>query len=361
MLEKLNQLWHRTTLFFKRLHRSAVALVVRHPQFESLRKVILVVAGSGVAASVIFEENIQKATKSDFQWEFYAVVACIILVALAELFPLIVRVPTVPVSSFSSVMKELRVAVMLRPFGDTGSYTLKDRENDFSMLACLIERQVDGLLQFSNAEGVSCNLLVVLPDQFDTSDFSKLKAKLQLNDSEILAPFSQDQEGIFDDKHLDALLLMCGRGDRAKVRGYPWVALRVPKKHQRCLPGAPEIFHDLKRTKTKSPSNRSWSRPYRYLPDPSDKRRISFGSEVNDAMKNAFTSYFVSHAADIGSFLSIGIEWDGLPVAVLNIDSRQGDFLVDPVNRDLVLDLVSPFAEIAASFAHVFRSNLKSW
>jgi hypothetical protein len=339
-----------------RLRRRIANFLILKPNVRRLITLLGITSVTIITVfSVYYESDIQAR-----KWEFWVLIGLALIAGLAHLQPLILGRAGIDLSSFSEITRELRHAIMMIPVeGEKGEemseWTFDEWKQRFDLVANLIERQVDGLLRLGKDEGVACNLMVVLPNNLTHNQLEKV-AELDDEYAQVVAPYKEDNEGISSESDITAILFMSGRGQRARTRGYPWIYLRVPVNVNKCLPGAPVVYHQLLHTQ-----GGQLQPPYEYLQNPQNVSKTQFKSGVNQDAKNAFAGYFTTHQAHVASFISIGLLWaDKQPIGILNIDSRQKEFL-DNLDEQVTIDLLTPYSEIAVAFAYMYRQRLTKW
>jgi hypothetical protein len=258
-------------------------------------------------------------------------------------------------TSFTEIMREIRQAIFIHPMEKWTEWSHTDWEGSFKKLANLIERQVDGLLNYSDWEGVACNLFISLPS---TETMERMRRIPALHGKVLNEPYSLEDEGI---NHLNIVaeletyLIMVGRGIRSEHRDYPWIILRVPKDQRKALPGAPDAYHKLLQNR-----RIDMRPPFSYIENITDERKMVFNGRVTFDGKQAVIGYFKRYEQYIQSFISLGLIWHGEPIGILNIDSRYHSFLSNK-NRDILLDLLMPYIELMARFAYIYKAMYNSW
>lgn len=271
----------------------------------------------------------------------------------AVLHPLLTERVSLTVSSLTDVLREVGQGVKLRPQDDNRQWTLAFWHERFQLLASLIERQVNGLVKPKRGKEVACSLFIPLDPSVPESSIARLlngDAKVHT----VVRPYSKEEEGIHRDTDEQIVLTLIGRGRRALERQYPCVCIGVPAQRKYALPGAPELYCRMRRSnQTQEGADESYI-----------SNALSFdkwGNGITQDAKNAFTSYFTKHGAQVAAFICVGLVWDGEVVGVLNIDSVTPGFLDDPDDHDIVQSLMHPYAELAAGYAKLFRNNLDRW
>lgn len=304
---------------------------------------------------VVFGEEIRKLIPY-YLIPYVALVGSGIVVAIASALirtnsKRVKALEGIHVKAVEGALRDLQLAIMCRPTVGTEITPTIWREY-FDNLAKLVERAVNGPLRLEGEHGVACNLMVALPNE--SEEYLDRLVQLLERDKSATFCFEKSAEGVFDLKDQRCLLLMCGRGPTARTRGYPWVCLRTPHDVHRAMPGAPLAL-------LRASEETNGSLPHSYVPDPINSPSIGWGDQTTRAAQNAFAAYFTQFRDHVGSFVSVGLQWDGQPIGVLNIDCRAPGFLDDALNRRLALALLGPYTEIANALARNYRDHHEEW
>ena len=227
-------------------------------------------------------------------------------------------------------MKEVKQAVKLKPMEYWRDWSHNSWNEHFELLACMMERQANGLLKLDKRNGVSCDLMVALSSAW--SQEKPNKAAALVNEKAVPA---YDDDLIEGNKQ--AILLMAGRGEIAKSRGYPYIYLIVPNKTGFALPGAPEVYLAVKYAKD------DMNLEYSIVNDPlSDK--VKFNSNISASKKDEFRAYITKHKSHVTGFISIGLSFDGNPVGVINVDCKN-EARFDTLAEKAVISLLTPYCD----------------
>ena len=331
-----------------------------HPQLHKAIVAVGVATGTAIAfVSVVWESDIQLLRNGELRAAAIVLVCLLIFNAMSQLMPLLLGPAALRLDSFSELARDLRMAIMLRPVGELGTWTPTEWRERFDILADMVERQVAAVLDDPES-AVACNMMVAFPPETSIADLEALRAAIGAKEDERVEPaYPKEDEGVRLDGDLEAILFLCGRGPTARKKRYPWIVLRVPHRVNHALPGAPRAYWELK--SELELHEKTDLAPIDYVSHPKSVAGTDYSPSVSLDRKHRVAGYFTGIGTDVGSFVSIGLSFNRGVVGVLNVDSSKEDFLADPVNRRIVFDLVQPYSEIAGSLAFLFSAQASAW
>lgn len=352
-----------------RVRDAAADLSLKYPRARAVvEKGAIPAAGFAGVWGVIYGSRIPV-----FEWEFAVFLVATTYTVLGQLLPVVSKEPMMAVHSVRELLRELRVAIMLRPVEENWrEWSIADWLERVSKVTAMVERQAAAVLVATGAidqgDRVSANLMVRVK-AVQKDDEVKKRVRLlsralaspntdRPEEFELTFPYDAEDEGVIDGaaNYLDSYLVMISRGENAANDGYPWIALRVPTKEKYALPGGPDVTHLEKKRKDKQ------HEPFAsYVPFPADAAKTRFRGKVGDDSRGAFARYFARDEIGVHSFICYGLSWGGAPIGALNVNGPHGDFLQKKTARTVIDAVMSPHLEIAASLAFIFSENFVRW